>query len=99
MLKIYRIFRWVGYILYEKIFSKFTIKKIIEEAFKNNNKEVLSKLENSDLMLKNYPTNIIPKIKLLNLKVSNPFSTDGIPGEGSFYRSATGSENPPRTLK
>ena len=77
----------------EKYFQNSKSQKIIEEAFQIDNKEILSILENSNLILNNYLMNINKKIKFLNLNVANPCSIDGNPGDGSFIDLAIESEN------
>ena len=75
-----------------KYFKNRKSKKIIREAFENDNYEILSLLEDPNLILKNYLENINDKINILNLKISNPCSINGDPGNGSFISLATGSE-------
>jgi hypothetical protein len=77
----------------KKYFQNSQSNKVIQEAFQNDNKEILSILEDPNLLLKKYLININNKIKLLNLNVSNPCSIDGNPGDGSFCLLATESED------
>jgi len=77
----------------KKYFQNSQSNKVIQEAFQNDNKEILSILEDPNLLLKNYLININNKIKLLNLNVSNPCSIDGNPGDGSFCLLATESKD------
>ena len=76
-----------------KHFKNKKSKKIIREAFKNDNEQRLSLLEDPNLILKNYLKNINDKIKILNFNISNPCSINGDPGNGSFISLATTNEN------
>ena len=75
-----------------KYFKNKKSEKIIREAFKNDNDQILSVLEDPNLILENYLKNINDKINILNLNISNPCSINGDPGDGSFISLATSSE-------
>jgi len=75
-----------------KYFKNKKSEKIIREAFKNDNEQILSVLEDPNLILENYLKNINDKINILNLNISNPCSINGDPGDGSFISLATSSE-------
>ena len=60
----------------EKYFANSESQSIIEEANKNDNQEILSKLEYPNCLLDDYLMNINKKIKILNLDVSNPLCFD-----------------------
>ena len=76
-----------------KYFKNKKSKKIIREAFQNDNEQILSLLEDPNLILHNYLKNINNNINILNLNISNPCSINGDPGDGSFISLATGSED------
>ena len=82
--------------------NKFYIKKNFEnkdthalllKAYKEDNDEIISKIEDSNLILENYLKNINKKIKWLNLNICNPCSINGELDECySFCEVATPSE-------
>ena len=76
-----------------KYFKNRNSKKIIKEAFKNDNEQILSLLEDPNLILHNYLKKINNNINILNLNISNPCSINGDPGNGSFISLATGNED------
>ena len=76
----------------KKNFKNSITKKLLYEAYQNDNEEIVSKIEDPNLILQNYLMNINNKINLLNLNISNPCTINGKPSDGSFYSLATPSE-------
>ena len=73
----------------KKYFQNINAGKIIQVAFQNDNEEILSRLEDSNLILENYLKNINDKIKVLNLNITNLCIINGNPGDVSFCCLAT----------
>ena len=62
------------------------------EAFENK-EEIVNYIEDPNLILYNYLTDVNKNIKILNVEISNPCSINGNPGYGSFYTLATLNED------
>ena len=62
------------------------------KAFENK-EEIVNYIEDPNLILYNYLTDVNKNIKILNVEISNPCSINGNPGYGSFYTLATLNED------
>jgi hypothetical protein len=75
-----------------KNFSNSNTKDILYEAFENK-EEIVNYIEDPNLILYNYLTDVNKNIKILNVEISNPCSINGDPCYGSFYNLSTLNED------
>ena len=75
-----------------KHFENGETKRLIQNAYENE-EDFLDDLEDPNLILDNYLSNINNDIKVLNIDVDNPCCINGNPGDGSFFCLATPNES------
>ncbi len=75
-----------------KHFENDETKRLIQKAYENE-EDFLDELEDPNLILDNYLSNINNDIKVLNIDVDNPCCINGNPGDGSFFSLAAPNES------